>query len=331
MGYHIDVLGEPYTCFDAADYGILMIVDPEEEFFPEEIKKIYTDVTVDGLSLVVISDWYHHDLLLKLRFFDENTRQWWIPATGGANVPALNDLLQSFGISFGTAVYDGEVLLNSKPLQFNSGNAIRTFPQGGRVLPLKLHDQSAQLLGQGDSLHSVPVLGLLPDVGQGRIAIYGDSNLVDSAHQRRSAWWLVKSIMQFASQGTVTNDLKALLLQINDPYHSGEPLPVRLDSAAATLQLFSKVIDQPLPTCQQFEWLQSLPPPDAQPYRFPEPRYFVPQPPSLTRPPETPTIASSLSATHVLIVAALIFCFFILFRMRSKPQPGWSSPDRPEP
>ena len=29
----------------------------------------------------------------KVRFFDENTRLWWVPDTGGANIPALNDLL----------------------------------------------------------------------------------------------------------------------------------------------------------------------------------------------------------------------------------------------
>ena len=27
------------------------------------------------------------------RFFDQNSRSWWTPITGGANVPALNDLL----------------------------------------------------------------------------------------------------------------------------------------------------------------------------------------------------------------------------------------------
>jgi membrane-bound transcription factor site-1 protease len=28
------VLGHDFTCFDAKEYGTLLIVDPEEEFFP---------------------------------------------------------------------------------------------------------------------------------------------------------------------------------------------------------------------------------------------------------------------------------------------------------
>lgn len=37
-------------------------------------------------------------------FPDENTRQWWVPVTGGANVPALNELLSTWGIAFGDTV-----------------------------------------------------------------------------------------------------------------------------------------------------------------------------------------------------------------------------------
>ena len=34
-GYFVEVLGTPFTCFDAKNYGVLLIVDPEEEFFDE--------------------------------------------------------------------------------------------------------------------------------------------------------------------------------------------------------------------------------------------------------------------------------------------------------
>ena len=36
-GYFIEVLGNPLTCFDASQYGTLLIVDAEEEYFTEEI------------------------------------------------------------------------------------------------------------------------------------------------------------------------------------------------------------------------------------------------------------------------------------------------------
>ncbi len=51
-GYFVEVLGSPYTCFDASQYGALLVVDSEEEFFPEEIEKLRVDVAEKGLSLV---------------------------------------------------------------------------------------------------------------------------------------------------------------------------------------------------------------------------------------------------------------------------------------
>ena len=44
-------------------------------------------------------DWYNIEVMKKLRFYDENTRQWWMPDTGGANIPALNTLLATWGIA----------------------------------------------------------------------------------------------------------------------------------------------------------------------------------------------------------------------------------------
>ena len=58
------------------------------------------DVNEQGLSLVVFADWYNVEVMKKIKFYDENTRQWWMPDTGGANVPALNDLLGPWGIAF---------------------------------------------------------------------------------------------------------------------------------------------------------------------------------------------------------------------------------------
>ena len=51
-GYFIEVLGSPVTCFDASQYGALLLVDSEEEYFPEEVEKLKHDVAEKGLSLV---------------------------------------------------------------------------------------------------------------------------------------------------------------------------------------------------------------------------------------------------------------------------------------
>lgn len=75
-GYYVEVLGEPFTCFDAANYGTLLIVDPEEEYFTEEIEKLRNDVLNSNLSVIVFADWYNVSVMRKIKFFDENTRQW---------------------------------------------------------------------------------------------------------------------------------------------------------------------------------------------------------------------------------------------------------------
>lgn len=72
-GYYIEVLGSPFTCFDASKYGTLMIVDPEEEYFPEEVTKLRQDVE-KGLSIIVFADWYNVHVMKKVKFYDENTK-----------------------------------------------------------------------------------------------------------------------------------------------------------------------------------------------------------------------------------------------------------------
>ena len=68
-----------------------------------------------------------------VKFFDENTRQWWIPVTGGANVPALNELLATWGIAFGDTVLEGDFTVGPHDMSYASGTGIVRFP--GKNLP----------------------------------------------------------------------------------------------------------------------------------------------------------------------------------------------------
>ena len=58
-GYHVEILSDPFTCFDANNYGALMIVDPEDYFTRAEIKKLRGDIENNGLSVIVLADWYN--------------------------------------------------------------------------------------------------------------------------------------------------------------------------------------------------------------------------------------------------------------------------------
>lgn len=214
-GYYVEVLGSPYTCFDARQYGALLIVDPEEEYFPEEIKKLSKDFDLHGLSIIVFADWYNISVMKKVKFYDENTRQWWIPDTGGANLPALNDLLKPWNIAFGDKVYEGDFKFGSNhDMFYASGTSIVQFPEKDSVIIKRnLNDQSHEMVS-GETLKSkdVPILGFYSpkddsknEIAKGRIAVYGDSNCLDSAHLQRDCFWMLEALLQFTSTGVVPN------------------------------------------------------------------------------------------------------------------------------
>lgn len=148
-GYYIEVLGNPFTCFDAKNYGTLLIVDPEEEFFDEEITKLKDDVYNYDLSVIIYADWYNVSVMRKIKFFDENTRQWWMPDTGGANIPALNELLNEFGIAFGDFVAEGHYTMGDHSMYYASGTTIIRFPQTANnsiLIEAELRDQGLEVV-----------------------------------------------------------------------------------------------------------------------------------------------------------------------------------------
>ena len=99
-GYFIEILGNSYNCFDANNYGTLLIVDSEEDFDKSEIDKLYDDVTKKGMSVMIFAEWYNTSVIKVSKFFDENSRNWWTPVTGGANIPALNGKIFFATINF---------------------------------------------------------------------------------------------------------------------------------------------------------------------------------------------------------------------------------------
>ena len=80
------------------------MVDLEEEYYPEEIPKLEQDVR-DGLGLIVFAEWFNVDTMVKMKFFDDNTRSWWTPVTGRTLT-----LLTDTKASAGTAAVLGHAL-----------------------------------------------------------------------------------------------------------------------------------------------------------------------------------------------------------------------------
>ena len=60
---------------------------------------------------------------------------------GGANVPALNDLLSPWGIALSDEVLEGEFSLADHKVHFASGSSIARFPEDGFLITRDLNNQ----------------------------------------------------------------------------------------------------------------------------------------------------------------------------------------------
>ncbi|XP_067651684.1 membrane-bound transcription factor site-1 protease-like isoform X1 [Haliotis asinina] len=260
-GYFVEVLGSPFTCFDASQYGTLLIVDAEEEYFPEEVTKLKRDID-QGLSVIVFADWYNVSVMKKVKFYDENTRQWWMPDTGGANIPAINDLLSPLGMAFSDQVYEGDYTVGDHDMYYASGTSIAKFPEEGVLVLQSLKNQGYEVLkGDTKMTDSVPVLGLhqtkTPAGSGGRVVLYGDSNCLDTSHMQKDCFWMLSALLEYTAYNTLlpifSNQEKISLSMAID-------LPERMEGNH--LHRYSKVLEghlgtarhRPLPTCPHLVW-----------------------------------------------------------------------------
>ncbi|XP_053624400.1 membrane-bound transcription factor site-1 protease [Plodia interpunctella] len=279
-GFYLEVMGTPLTCIDTSLYGALLLVDPEDEYFPEEMSTLKKAVDA-GLSLVVFADWYNASLLRHVKFYDENTRQWWIPETGGANVPALNDLLSMYQVALGDRVFEGSFKLGGHPMYYASGTHIHSFPEHGVLITARLSDQGHQIMS-GEKLNGgaaagggptvdVPILGLLQtDTGArdyandtldklpkaGRLVVYGDSSCLEGG-AARPCHWLLLAALQYALVGHLPSVLKEAATptqnRLKDVHIIPSDLPKRAEGGR--LHVYSRVLSpdgsgpRPAPPC----------------------------------------------------------------------------------
>lgn len=267
-GYFVEVLGSPLTCFDAKHYGTLLLVDPEEEYFPEEVTKLKRDVD-NGLSVIVFADWYNVSVMRKVKFYDENTRQWWMPDTGGANIPALNTLLSPWGMAFSDDVFEGEFTLGTHEMYYASGTSLARFPSDGVVLTETLKDQGLEVMkGESLSVTDIPILGLhQTKTGKkkgGRIVLYGDSNCLDNSHLQKDCFWLLDALLEYTIHARVPPPVLERKTTMSLLKKKLE-LPERMEGSH--LYRYSKVLEnhlgkpvaRPLPACPSLAWATAHP------------------------------------------------------------------------
>ncbi|KAL3666115.1 hypothetical protein V7S43_008906 [Phytophthora oleae] len=214
-GFFVEILPFEYSCLDLGKYGVVMVVDPEEEFFRDEIVALQAAVKYSNVSLIVFADWYDNRMLDSLELFDTSTLSKWHAITGGSNIPALNELLQDFHIAFGDGiVYSSSISLmdsgNDPSFPYWSGSYLTNFPVGGYLGYIDAVDQSAKNLnGSEKTLKDVPVLGLyeVPSTYGGRIAVFGDSSCLDSSvhpsGKFRNCFGMLRTILRFTNDAVL--------------------------------------------------------------------------------------------------------------------------------
>lgn len=210
-----------------------------------------------------------------------------MPETGGANLPALNNLLKPLGIALGDTVLEGNFDLGEHMIYYASGTHITQFPADGYLIYRPLNDQGETIIQMPISPHmpqqrhlnydhhqnrgkrssidietltksrsiSMPILGLVEASGGGRIAVYGDSNCIDSVHLVRDCYWLLLALLEF----TTSSRVPKLFLQLDENRQMDMPVPELQRLNTSRLHKFSRVIqrdptenidrEKPLPKC----------------------------------------------------------------------------------
>ena len=205
------------------------------------------DVETHGLGLLLFPEWYSQESMSRMHFFDDNTRSWWTPVTGGSNIPAVNDLVAPFGLAFGDKVVHGSVSIGkTHTLPYSSGTHIIKAPAGARLLEADLKDHSNGPPASSVKPEAYSVLGLV-EHGAGRVAAFGDASCVDANHATANCHALLYEMLQWATDqanppwGSALTTLNAPLGQ-HDMELPARPSPNLLDAV-------SFVANHPEPTC----------------------------------------------------------------------------------
>jgi hypothetical protein len=165
--------------------------------------------------------------------------------SGGANIPALNEVLREFDVELGDTVLDGHFKMGDHAMYYASGTSITRFPKNNSTILIDqtLSNQGIELLKQpppnGQQKEKEPekgkfkkvmqpavILGLMQTQhlsnrieeglgkgwksGSGRLAVYGDSNCLDSTHMEEPCFWLLDTLLEYTMTSHVTGLLKSL-------------------------------------------------------------------------------------------------------------------------
>lgn len=169
---------------------------------------------------MVFAEWYDESMLDKIKFFDDNTHYEWHAATGGANIPALNDLFNDLGVQFGGDLTEGSVNVDGEKVLVSSGTCVSRAPAGAYVHRARLKDK------ESDKQQEFAFLTLF-QAGKGRVFAFVDSNCVDSSHMQSACFGFARKGIEFAATGACSHALCDLNARVTLDWSDNKPLPAR--------------------------------------------------------------------------------------------------------
>ncbi|PIK53887.1 putative membrane-bound transcription factor site-1 protease [Apostichopus japonicus] len=162
-------------------------------------------------------------------------------------------------MAFGDGVYEGDIQIGVQKTVYSSGTSIIKFPADGFLLHRNLDDQGYQVINRVTvKATNVPILGVHQQGSSaGRIALFGDSNCLDSSHMSVDCFWLLETLLQYSAYGNLP---PALTEQPTLPLPEVDTLPLRMEGNH--LYRYSKVLEphlgdpkpRPLPSCPPLVW-----------------------------------------------------------------------------
>jgi len=214
-----------------------------------EALKLQRDLAERGLGLVIAADWYDPRIMSMLHYFDDSTGQELHCGVGGANVPAINQLLRPFGVAFSSSVYSGSYNAAGRSIAHSSGSAIMKFPAGGQVLTVPLKHITAEAAASKSAMRLAQVayvstLGFvqLPALRAGWVLALSDSSCLDDSRPHHK--WPAKRQCVSLLADSLTHILRA---QPNASVAGGRS-PLRLPMLGATRPLKEALAQPQMPS-----------------------------------------------------------------------------------
>ena len=205
LGYVVDLNYQDFTCVEAENYGVYLLLDPEVMIEEKEQMKIRYDIERKGVHLFLLADWYDEKIqteILKDKKSQVLARKDINATFMGSATPTINSLLASYFIELSKFdCYSGAMTIGPDTADYQAGAAITRFPHGGYLLTQYLQSRFTR------KWLDVPVLGLYDDTKagnmSGRIAVLGDSSCFDKSAAGKHCLWLLEPILSFLEYGEV--------------------------------------------------------------------------------------------------------------------------------